>query len=183
MPSPVGHAIAGAAAGLTVAAGRHARAAAAPGRRLSTHLIWFAVLGMLPDADLLFGAHSGPTHGLGAALVAGLAAGALTRAAATGVAAGAAYASHILLDWLGSDTSPPLGIMALWPFSRAHYESSLHVFHAISRRYWTPEFWDANLRALGWELLVLLPLLGAALVRWRRHSPPTHHGADRARSG
>ena len=47
-----------------------------------------------------------------------------------------AFASHVLLDWLGSDASPPIGIMALWPFSSAYYESELHVFMAISRRYY-----------------------------------------------
>ena len=69
-----------------------------------------------------------------------------------------AYASHTLLDWLGTDSSPPIGIMALWPFSRAYYESHLHVFMAISRRYWLPEFWTLNVLALGRELAILLPL-------------------------
>ena len=73
-----------------------------------------------------------------------------------------AYASHTLLDWLGTDSSPPIGIMALWPFSSQHYESPWHVFMAISRRYWLPEFWTFNLLALGRELLILMPL--AALV-------------------
>ena len=34
------------------------------------------------------------------------------------LATGLAYATHTLLDWLGTDASPPIGIMALWPFSR-----------------------------------------------------------------
>ena len=38
--------------------------------------------------------------------------------AALVVAAALAYGSHLLLDWLGDDTTPPIGIMALWPFSR-----------------------------------------------------------------
>ena len=49
--------------------------------------------------------------------------------------------------------------MALWPVSRTHYESSLHVFRAISRRYWQPDFWTANLAALGRELAILVPIL------------------------
>jgi len=52
--------------------------------------------------------------------------------------------------------------MALWPFSRASYESDLHVFLAVSRRYWLPEFWRYNLREVRRELLVLAPI--AALV-------------------
>ena len=80
------------------------------------------------------------------------------------MAVGCAYASHTLLDWLGSDSSPPIGIMALWPFSRDHYESQLHVFMAISRRYWLPEFWIGNLVALARELAILLPIVTVVLV-------------------
>jgi inner membrane protein len=126
------------------------------------------------DLDLLAGAHSGPTHGLGVALIVGgiawwflrsrRAAGAARIACAVGVA----YASHTLLDWLGTDTSPPIGIMALWPFSRDYYESHLHVFMAISRRYWLPEFWTYNLRALARELLILVPIVGIVICYRRR---------------
>jgi membrane-bound metal-dependent hydrolase YbcI (DUF457 family) len=148
---------------------------------------FFAAAGVAADLDLLAGAHSGPTHGLGAAVIVG----ALVwlwgggrwgsrPAPATpergrfarrrfALAIAAAYASHTLLDWLGSDTRAPVGIMALWPFSRDHYESSLHVFMAISRRYWLPEFWTYNLRALLRELVILLPLV-AAVVLFRRRA-------------
>ena len=80
-----------------------------------------------------------------------------------------AYASHTVLDWLGSDTSPPIGIMALWPFSREYYESSLHVFMAVSRRIWQPErFWMQNLIALARELLILVPPL--VVIGWLRRA-------------
>lgn len=81
----------------------------------------------------------------------------------------AAYASHTLLDWLGTDWSPPIGIMAWWPFSSDYYESHLHVFRAISRRYWLPEFLTWNARALAGELAILLPL--TALVFFARRRP------------
>jgi len=81
----------------------------------------------------------------------------------------AAYASHTLLDWLGTDSSPPIGIMALWPFSSEYYESHLHLFRAISRRYWLPEFWTSNARALAGELAILLPVI--ALVFFVRRRP------------
>ena len=127
---------------------------------------------MAPDLDLLVGAHSGPTHGLGSALIAGLVVWACLRAIGGGRpgqmawAVVFAYASHTLLDWLGSDTSPPIGIMALWPFDRGHYESQRHLFMAISRRYWLPEFWTYNLRALVRELLILIPVV-AFVLRYR----------------
>jgi membrane-bound metal-dependent hydrolase YbcI (DUF457 family) len=134
----------------------------------------FAAAGVAPDLDLLVGAHSGPTHGLGAAVITGLAAWVLLwgmgwrRKKTTAGAMALAYASHTLLDWLGTDSSPPIGIMALWPFSRDHYESHLHVFTAISRRYWLPEFWASNTRALAGELVILLPLVALVFLARRR---------------
>jgi inner membrane protein len=171
MPSPVGHALAGISAGWLVDR---------PGTLART--VVFAVAGTAADVDLLFGAHSGPTHGLGAAVIAGILVAAVSsvrlRAEATrsakegairfGGAVMAAYASHTLLDWLGTDSSPPIGIMALWPFSRDYYESHLHVFGAISRRYWLPGFWASNVRALAGELAILLTLSGLVFFARRR---------------
>jgi len=89
--------------------------------------------------------------------------------AAAALAAGAVL-SHVLLDWLGTDTSAPIGIMALWPFRGGYFESSAHLFMAVSRRYWLPEFWTYNFIVLARELLILgIP---AAAVEWtvrRRH--------------
>jgi inner membrane protein len=166
VPSPIGHALAGVIAGQACAA--------APPTLRSAFL--FGAIALAPDLDLLVGAHSGPTHGLGVALLAGAIAFAVgARSPGLGnrkfvfrfaLAVTAAYASHTLLDWLGSDTSPPIGIMALWPFSREYYESSLHLFMAISRRYWLPEFWTHNVLAVARELVILVPVL-ALLVRLR----------------
>lgn len=164
MPSPIGHALGGAAAGWLAAAHPESR---------SPHAWWktglaFAALGMLPDLDLLVGQHRGPSHALAAAVIVGLLAAVLTRRRQLSVAAAAAYASHALLDWLGSDSSPPIGIMALWPISREYFESNLHLFQAISRRYWMPGFLAHNVRAVAWELVVLTPLAAAGFVRQRR---------------
>jgi hypothetical protein len=87
------------------------------------------------------------------------------------LAAGAAYGSHILLDWMGSDDTPPIGIMALWPFTDAFYQSDLYWFMAISRRYWLANFWTHNLTAVFWEIVLLGPL-AAAIVWWRHRRPP-----------
>jgi membrane-bound metal-dependent hydrolase YbcI (DUF457 family) len=138
---------------------------------------------MAPDLDLLVGAHSGPTHGLGSALIAGFVVWTWLRGIAgrrpglTAWAVVLAYATHTLLDWLGSDTSPPIGIMALWPFDRGHYESQRHLFMAISRRYWLPEFWTYNLRALVRELLILIPVV-AFVRRYRRRPTGTSQSGD-----
>lgn len=172
MPSPLGHAVAGLAAGWLIAG--------APARQISTshratphnaHQPWistwraafvFAGLAVAPDLDLLVGAHSMHTHSLGAALIVMLAVAALTpthaRRWTAAFACGAAYATHTLLDWMGNDTTPPIGIMALWPFTSDYYESNLHFFMAITRRYWLPGFWTHNLIAMLREIGTLVPL-------------------------
>jgi hypothetical protein len=173
MPSPIGHALAGIAAGWIVAPAEHGRAATL--RRATV----YGLAAASPDLDLLAGVHSGPTHGLGAAVIVGAVAWVFLRSRGMGQAGrlacaiAVAYASHTLLDWLGTDTAPPIGIMALWPFSRAYYESPLHIFMAISRRYWLPEFWTYNLRALLRELLMFVPVVWI-VVRYRQgtHGDP-----------
>jgi len=173
MPSPIGHALAGAAAGWMV---RGTRLPSGSGSHGWREAVLFASLGMAPDLDLLIGLHSGPTHGLGVAVLAaaaawlpGLAGPPVHNRLTLAVACVLAYASHTLLDWLGTDSSPPIGIMALWPFSREYYESGLHVFMAVSRRIHQPDlFWSQNLAALSRELLILVPIVAAvALVRRR----------------
>jgi hypothetical protein len=187
MPSPVGHALAGMAAGWLVV-GPAAIVRSGPGARA---WLWqaaaFGFVGALPDADFLIGNHSGPTHGLGSALIVGLAFRALSGAAASGGAFAAAargtsswrlaaamalaYSTHTLLDWMGNDTTPPIGIMALWPFNHEYYESDLHVFMAISRRYWLPNFWTHNLTAVAWEILILAPVAAVVWLVRRRRTP------------
>jgi hypothetical protein len=147
-----------------------------PARR-STALLYAAV-GLAPDLDLLTGSHSTYTHSVGAVGIVFAAAWAATRFASARQAAAiaAAWASHLLLDWLGSDTSVPIGIMALWPFTAAHYQSSFYVFDAISRRYWLPEqFVWGNLLAAIKEVVILGPF--ALTSYWLTH------GSHRGRKG
>jgi inner membrane protein len=127
---------------------------------------------MLPDLDLLVGMHSGPTHSVGAVAIIGVVAWLIARGAPgawqglTPFALACAYASHILLDWIGEDTSSPYGVMALWPFSRDHFMSPVAVMPSITRRYWLPGFLEQNLRALLFELALLVPIV--VLVWWGR---------------
>ena len=134
----------------------------------------FAVAGVAPDLDLLVpGAHSTYTHSIGAVALVFLATLAIGRRLSPARqalrsprfagAVAAAWASHLLLDWLGSDTSAPIGIMALWPFTTEHYQSSFYVFDAISRRYWMPEqFVWGNLKAAAREAAILAPIAWVA---------------------
>jgi membrane-bound metal-dependent hydrolase YbcI (DUF457 family) len=165
MPSPLGHALGGLAAGWLVE--RAARVEAGPVVRTA---VLFAFIGAAPDLDLLIGGHRGPSHSIGFAAIAGCVAYALTRRAALSAAIAVAYASHTLLDWMSIDTSAPIGSMALWPFTREYYQSDLHLFTAISRRYWLPGFWSHNVLAVLREVAVVAPVLvGAAL--WRFSTP------------
>ncbi len=179
MPTPIGHALGGVAAAWLTAAGVSRR-----GHRVLAGAV-LAAAGVAPDLDLMIGIHRGPVHSVGAAAIAGVLAWAFARARGVpspgrwGLAIALAWGSHVLLDWLGSDTTPPIGIMALWPFSHGFYESDVHLFLAVSRRYWLPEFWTYNLREVWRELIVLGPLAALALAasaspRFRaRRSPAT----------
>jgi membrane-bound metal-dependent hydrolase YbcI (DUF457 family) len=111
------------------------------------------------------------THSLGAAVLAGLAVLAWTRGRGGRLAilVTLAWASHVLFDWLGSDDTPPLGVMALWPLTSKFYFASAYVFEAISRRTWLPNFWSHNLYAVAMELVILAPVAGALwALRWLR---------------
>ena len=81
-------------------------------------------------------------------------------------ACAATYGSHLLLDWIGRDTNPPLGIMALWPFSREYYMSPVSLLEPVSRRFQWEYFWSHNLRVVGFEVLLFGAMAMAAYL-WR----------------
>jgi membrane-bound metal-dependent hydrolase YbcI (DUF457 family) len=173
MPSPVGHALGGALVGVALApwgAWRTGGLAATLGAAARSRLVGLAALAAcLPDLDFAWGRHNMETHSLGAAVAAGLAVFAATRGRNPRLAAAVAlaWASHVVFDWLGSDDTPPLGVMALWPWSPAFFFADAFVFEAISRRYWLPGFWRHNLWAIVTEAALLVPPL-VALVWLRR---------------
>ena len=177
MPSPVGHVLAGIAVGSLAARDR--------GWGLP---LTCALAAAVPDIDFLLPiAHRGPTHSLIAGLVAFVVTLAIVRAPAWGlrprpVAAVIACAvlSHVLLDWLGEDSSTPRGLMAFWPFSREYYISGLDLFDAVDRRYWRQGFWRHNLIAVAKEVAILLPLALLAFNSCRNRGRSSAQG-DRRR--
>jgi len=176
MPSPVGHALGGAIVGLVCEARRPGGGRPSDRLRaaLSSPLVRAgAVAGMLPDLDFLWGRHNMETHSLGAALVAGVVGWLWWRGQARlALTVGLAWASHVLFDWLGSDDTAPLGVMALWPLTSAFYFAHAYVFEAISRRYWLDGFLAHNLWAVTTEVLMLgPPLVVTALWRTRGARP------------
>lgn len=176
MPSPIGHALGGALVGLLVARTSPDSTSPSAVRRLLSDRIVVAAMAAacVPDVDFLWGRHNMETHSLGAALGAGLVAWRWDGRWRGGLAVALAWCTHVAFDWLGSDTTPPLGVMALWPVSTAFYFADAHVFEAISRRYWRAGFWSHNLNAVALELAMLGPPLAMGLWwRMRRRSGRT----------
>jgi membrane-bound metal-dependent hydrolase YbcI (DUF457 family) len=168
MPSPIGHALGGAIIGYAMAPKRLGAWGLGLGRNAFTLV---AIAATLPDIDFAWGGHSRETHSLGAALLAGLAVYAWKRSPRLAVAVTLSWATHVLFDWLGSDDTPPLGVMALWPFNSHFYFAHAYVFDAISRRYWLDNFVTHNAWAVIKEILILgPPTLIAFLWRARRRS-------------
>jgi hypothetical protein len=157
MPSPVGHLLGGAIAGQILA---------------PSAVAVCAIAGAAPDLDFLWGRHNQETHSLGAAVLAGLAVLAWTRGRQPRLALAVtlAWSSHVLFDWLGSDDTPPLGVMAFWPITREFYFADAFVFEAISRRYWLDNFIGHNAWAVAKELLILGPI--AVLLKLLRSRGP-----------
>jgi len=165
MPSPVGHALGGLAAGWLLLP----RPSSSPPIASAQNLV-FVALAIAPDLDLLVSVHRGASHSLGATVIAGAIVWAVSRGPGRtrfALAAAAAYGSHVLFDWMGVDTSPPLGVPALWPFTGAYLQSPWQPFAAVSRRFHQSGlFWGPNAIAVSREILMLLPLL--VLVGWWR---------------
>ena len=169
MPSPIGHALGGAIVSLMMAPKGPGSWVLGLEKYASTIVVLAAVA---PDVDFAWGGHNRETHSLGAAIIAGLVVYAWKRNQRLAIAVALSWASHVLFDWLGSDDTPPLGVMALWPINSNFYFANAFVFEAISRRYWLDNFFTHNAWAVTREVLILGPL--AWMVWWfgRRSKAP-----------
>jgi membrane-bound metal-dependent hydrolase YbcI (DUF457 family) len=122
------------------------------------------VLGCAADIDLLWGSHREYTHSVGfviaTAIVAAIVAARLKLPVIrVSLTCAAAYATHVLIDWLGGDAKPPYGIRALWPFDGGWYISPVTVFLGTQRFYVTLEqFLVVNTLALLNEIGILVPI-------------------------
>jgi hypothetical protein len=175
MPSPLGHGLIGLAV--------HAVTARDAGELWNVRrALLVSGAAVAPDLDLLFqfvdgrNHHQAETHGVGAALLAGLVVVLIARLAgwarpaALGLVVAVGWLTHPLLDFFGNDTHPPIGLMGLWPFDRGFYKSPWIVFMDIGRTLdWRTV--RHNTVAISWELLVLTPFLAAACwfsrSKWR----------------
>ena len=179
MPSPIGHALAGIAAAwaLDLIPGDRAWRTAPSGapwhQRAGDGLtLLCAGLAASPDLDLAFVEHRTVTHSLGAVCLVGLVAATVAAVAKRPIArismmCTAAYASHLLLDWLGTDVYFPYGLQALWPFTREWYISGTDTFRQAARHHlFTRAVLTANAQAIAQEVAILGPIVVALwLVR------------------
>lgn len=133
------------------------------------------VLAVAPDFDVFFRTHRTYSHSLGAAAIVWLVVAVIAwrlrlPVVRTASVCAAAYASHVLLDWLGRDTR---GLMALWPLSRRDYRSGLDLFFEFTvlkqRHFDLLPVVATNLRTLAREVLVFgLPFAWMLKVRLGR---------------
>jgi len=188
VPSPIGHALAGAAIAWSFRGG-----VSQPELPAGTLTSWklpvaCAVFAALPDVDLLYmPTHRTATHSVPVAILFTIVAAGVTGwvtpirewcrtafggspAGFIGLACGLAWSSHILLDWLGADANPPYGVQAFWPFSDSWFFSGLNVFPGTERR--DPLSMRAlviNLRAAVWETVLMGTVAAAAWWLSRRN--------------
>jgi len=167
LPTPLAHAL----AGLIV------HVATAPSDELASRRLAVVTVGaaVAPDLDFAWKLIDGVNHhqaqghsigvGLGLAVAVTLAAAAVQvpRPWGLGLAALGGWSSHLLLDLLNVDTSPPMGLMALWPFTDRYFKSPWPVFLDIGRTLNWRTVRHVTV-ATAWELAILCPLLVTA---WR----------------
>lgn len=169
MPSPVGHSLAGYLI---------CRCTSQDTSRFeSGRLFLYCVCSILPDLDFIPGFfmdepnrfHHGISHSLGFALGFGLLMSCVLlfmkdqRVIRNFVIFFSLYFSHVLLDSLCEDSSPPYGVPALWPITDNYYISPISVFLDIQRDQVSGTFIRSlfnfhNFLAILIEIVILLPL-------------------------
>lgn len=164
MPTPIGHALAGMAI---------AGASGSAIRLKTTHIGVLVFCAAAADLDLLLrfvdgvNHHRGASHSLGAAVLVGVIGFLLKRLGADlpgAMSMSAAWASHVVLDYAGLDTSPPIGELALWPFSNGFFASPVSIFYDVSRSFSLAAI-QHNAIAVAIEFAILGPV---AWLCWSR---------------
>jgi inner membrane protein len=170
MPSPVGHSL----TGYLICCGTSQDAS-----RLELRTLFlFCVCSILPDLDFIPGFlmgepnrfHHGISHSLGFALGFGLLMSCILffmkdqRVLRNFVIFFTLYFSHVLLDSLCEDSSPPYGVPALWPITGHYYISPISVFLDIQRDQVSGTFIRSlfsfhNFLAILIEIVIFLPLV------------------------
>jgi membrane-bound metal-dependent hydrolase YbcI (DUF457 family) len=174
MPSPIAHSLMG-----CLIARQHGLSYFDKPWKLA---VFCAVLANLPDVDYFFGMTQGLpnlyhrhfTHSIGFSLLIGALCGLIFlwrghRFWPMFVLSSVACASHVLLDFLGLDTSTPHGVIAFWPFSDVYFMSPVSVFSNLKKGQTVTDLLKSifilhNISALAREIVVFTLLL--ALQNW-----------------
>jgi inner membrane protein len=182
MPSPIGHSLMGYIIRRATAQPRSSRDWSA--------IALYVFAANAPDLDFIPGLfvgqlsrfHHGPSHSIGfAILFAALASFLFRRRVRVFVIALSLYLSHVLLDYLIQDPSPPYGVPLFWPLSYEYYMAPFAFFrrfdyasHSLDSLL-SPMFTLHNLLTVFLEIVLLLPLLiFVVLVKSKlQHRPPT----------
>jgi inner membrane protein len=165
MPSPVGHSLMGyviyGATGLT-------------GDRNWTVSMLYLFAANAPDLDFLPGLvignlskyHHGPSHSVGFAILFGIVASLFfSRRLYTFIIASSLYFSHVVLDYLIQDPSPPHGVPLLWPLTYEYYMAPFAFFPRFDYLASSTDSMVAaiftlhNLTTIAIEIALLCPLL------------------------
>jgi inner membrane protein len=182
MPSPLGHTLVGLCGSLLVQG-------AVPARRQVMLVAGAVFISLLPDLDVLPGLvlgdprlyHHQATHSLFSGILfglffAGVARWRGDRGAMWGLWAGGLYLSHVLLDLLVDDPSPPFGVQLLWPFTSAYFIAPITPLPQFD--YFDPAVGIIgtvltldNLKSALQEILLLAPLAALAWYLGRSSSP------------
>lgn len=168
MATPVGHGLAGLTVG--VAGGESGR--------VWRYALLGLVAGLAPDLDFVPGLlagdparfHHGPTHSLAAALFAGVVVLVLGPPAGrwrAGLVAAGGYLSHLVLDLVTADPSPPRGVPLLWPILDGPVQSPVTLLPRVLHSVVSP-FNLHNVHVAAVETAVFGGLLVAVLVLGRR---------------
>jgi membrane-bound metal-dependent hydrolase YbcI (DUF457 family) len=177
MASPIGHALAGIAVawGADLVPGNRAWRLAPPSAswyaRAGNGLTFAcAVLAAAPDLDLFFGRfHRTMTHSFISVAVVAAVAGLVAARARLPVKrivimCAAAWATHLLIDWLSADQSAPRGIQLLWPFDGRWFISGWDIFVGSERhQLFSAATMKRNVEAIAQEVAILMPIV---VVLW-----------------
>jgi inner membrane protein len=120
--------------------------------------------------------HQGPSHSITFAILFALVACPFfSRPLRAFVIGFSLYLSHVLLDYLVQDPSPPLGVPFFWPLSDKYYMAPFAFLSSFDRpdilaAAAVPAFFTFhNVLTISIELLFLLPLF-LFVSTWRKHS-------------